>query len=336
MLNLLKSLCLIDGTAGDETAVRDFIINEIKDFCEYKIDNLGNIICFKKGEKTPVKKVMVDAHTDEVGLIITSVTESGFLKFSCVGGIDVSALMFRKVKINGKINGVISGKPYHLLSADNRKKLPSDSDLYIDIGAKDKAEALDKISLGDRAVIASEFVILGENVKSKALDDRIGCATLISLLKEDAEYDFYATFTMGEEIGLRGAKVATYAVNPDSAIVLEGTTAADIADVPTDKSVCNLGQGVAVSFMDRSTVYDKDYYNSALQSGLKCQVKRAVAGGNNSGSVHLTREGVRTIALSVPCRYIHTANSVANISDIESQKELTKYMLNGICSGSIK
>jgi endoglucanase len=336
VLNLLKQLCLIDATAGDEDKVRDFIINEIKDHCEYKIDNLGNILCFKKGNHIPLKKVMIDAHMDEVGLIITSVTDSGFLKFSTVGGIDVSALMFRKVKINGYINGVISGKPFHLLSSDSRKKLPKDSDLYIDIGAKDKADALDKVSLGDRAVITSDFEILGDKVKSKALDDRIGCATLISLLKEDTDYDFYATFTMGEEIGLRGAKVATFAINPDSAIVLEGTTAADIADVPNEKTVCNLGNGVAVSFMDRSTVYDRDYYNSALQSGIKCQVKRAVAGGNNSGSVHLTREGVRTIALSVPCRYIHTSNSIAHIGDIENQRDLAKYMLNGICSGRIK
>lgn len=336
MTDLLKRLCTLDATAGDENAVRDFIINEIKDYCEYKTDNLGNIICFKKGAKTPAKKVMLDAHMDEVGLIITSVTDSGFLKFSTVGGIDVSALMFRKVKINGEIDGVIGGKAFHLVSADGRKKLPKESDLYIDIGASSKAEALEKICLGYRAVMTSEFEIIGENVKSKALDDRIGCATLISLLKEDAEYDFYATFTTGEEIGLRGAKVATFAVNPDSAIVLEGTTAADIADVPTDKTVCNLGQGVAVSFMDKATVYDKEYFNAALSSGVKCQIKRAVAGGNNSGSVHLTREGVRTIALSVPCRYIHTANSIANIEDIKSQKALAKYMLLGICSGSIK
>ena len=336
MTDLLKRLCLLDGTAGDENTVRGFIINEIKDFCEYKTDNLGNIICFKKGAKTPAKKVMLDAHMDEVGLIITSVTEGGFLKFSTVGGIDVSALMFRKVKINGNINGVIGGKAFHLLSAESRKKLPKESDLYIDIGASSKTEALEKVCLGDRAVMTSEFEILGENVKSKALDDRIGCASLISILKEDAEYDFYATFTTGEEIGLRGAKVATFAVNPDSAIVLEGTTAADIADVPEEKTVCNLGQGVAISFMDRSTVYDREYYNAALNSGIKCQVKRAVAGGNNSGSVHLSRDGVRTIALSVPCRYIHTANSVAALSDIENQKALAKYMLNGICSGNIK
>ena len=200
MTDLLKQLCLLDATSGDETTVREFIISKIKNNCKYRIDNLGNIICFKKGKKVPCKKVMLDAHIDEVGLIITAVTDNGYLKFSTVGGIDASALMFRKVKINGNLNGVISGKPYHLLKSDERKKLPALDNLYIDIGASCKADALEKISLGDRAVVQSEFEILGDCVKSKALDDRIGCAVLIELLKEDAEYDFYATFTVQEEV----------------------------------------------------------------------------------------------------------------------------------------
>jgi endoglucanase len=336
MIDLLKRLCLIDGTSGDEANIREFIISEIKDFCEYKTDNLGNIICFKKGKKTPTRKVMLDAHMDEVGLIITSVTENGFLKFSTVGGIDASALMFRKVKIGSDVLGVIGGKPCHLLGADARKKLPKENELFIDIGATSKADALSRVNLGDSAIIQSEFEILGKNIKSKALDDRIGCAVLISLLKEDHEYDFYATFTTGEEVGLRGAKTATYAVNPDCAIVLEATTAADIAGVEDSKTVCKLGQGVAVSFMDKATVYDKSFFNAALNSGIDAQVKSAVAGGNNSGSVHLSREGVRTIALSVPCRYIHTSGSVANRNDIESLTALAKYMLFGICSGEIE
>lgn len=336
MTDLLKHLCLIDGTSGDEDTIREFIISEIKNFCEYKVDNLGNIICFKKGQKRPLKKVMVDAHLDEVGLIITSVTESGFLKFSVVGGIDASALMFRKVKINQKINGVISGKPFHLLSKDASKKPPNIDSLYIDIGAKNKSEALKIISIGDRAVIESSFEVLGENIKSKALDDRIGCAILLNLLKKDAEYDFYATFSVQEEVGLRGAKTAAFTVNPDAAIVLEATTAADIPSNTADKQVCVLGNGVAVSFMDKATVYDKVFYNAALDSGIKCQPKAAVAGGNNSGAIHLSGSGVRTIALSAPCRYIHTAESIANLKDIENLQALAKYMLNGIAGGYIK
>ena len=136
---------------------------------------------------------MLDAHTDEVGLIITSVTDKGYLKFKNVGGIDNTTLLFKKVKIGGKINGVIGGKPFHLLSADDRKKAPKD--LYIDIGAKTKEEALALVSLGDNAVVQSSFEVLGDCVKSKALDDRIGCLILITLLKNFDEYDFYATFT---------------------------------------------------------------------------------------------------------------------------------------------
>jgi len=336
MLDLLKQLCLLDATSGDEDAVREFIISQINGYCDYKTDNLGNILCFKKGKNRPQKKVMLDAHMDEVGLIITSVTNDGFLKFKTVGGIDTAALMFRKVKINGKIDGVIGGKPIHLIKGDARKKLPESDSLYIDIGASSKEEALEIISLGDRAVIDGDFVLSGKNIKAKAIDDRIGCAILISLLRSESEYDFYASFSVQEEIGTRGAKTAAFAINPDAALVIEATTAADIADVPQDKKVCKLGNGAVVSFMDKGTVYDKNYYNAALQSGMPCQPKQSVAGGNNSAGIHLSREGVRTLAISLPCRYIHSSSCVANIDDCKNMQSLTEYMLNGICSGNIK
>ena len=334
MFEIFEKLCNLDGTSGDEKAVRDFIIGEIKDYCEYRIDNLGNIIAFKKGKNKSAKKLMIDAHMDEVGLIITSVTSEGFLKFKTAGGIDVSALMFRNVMINGKLNGVISGKPVHLASSEERKKLPKEESLYIDIGADSKEEALKHISLGDRAIVCGEYIENGKNIISKALDDRVGCATLIKLIKEFDDYDFYASFSVQEEVGLRGAKVSAFTVNPESAIVLEGTTASDIAGVPPENTVCTLGCGVAVSFMDGATVYDREYYNFALNSGIKCQPKSAVAGGNNSGVIHLSREGVRTVALSVPCRYIHSSSSVANKEDCENLLNLAIFMIKGICSGN--
>ena len=336
MLDLLKRLCLIDGISGDEGNVRDFIISEIKDFCEYKVDNLGNIICFKKGKKTPVKKVMLDAHTDEVGLIITSVTEKGYLKFKTVGGIDPTTLLFKRVKINRETNGVIGGKPFHLLSADDRKKAPKPTDLYIDIGAKTREEALALVNLGDSAVVQSDFEIMGECIKSKALDDRIGCLILIELLKKFDEYDFYATFSTQEEVGLRGAKTAAFSVSPDFAIVIDSTTAADIAGVSEDSRVCVQGNGAVVSFMDKSTVYDKAMYKAALNSGILCQPKSFISGGNNAGAIHLSGCGVRTMAISAPCRYIHTANSIVNPKDIESMLLLCEYMLKNLASGNIK
>ncbi|MEE1006819.1 MAG: M42 family peptidase, partial [Acutalibacteraceae bacterium] len=293
MLDILRELTALDGVSGEEDAVREYIISKIKDHCEYKIDPLGSIIAFKKGKNRSVKRLMVDAHMDEVGLIITSVTSDGFLSFSAVGGIDTAVLMFRRVRI-GIINGVITGKPIHLISAEERKKLPKPESLYIDIGASSKEEALSLVRIGDRAVICGEYTEFGNKIKAKAIDDRAGCAILISLLTKDSDYDFYATFSVEEEVGLRGAKAVAFTVEPDSAIVLEATTAADIAGVEASKRVCLLGEGPAVSFMDRATVYDRDYYNAALKSGIKCQPKAAVAGGNNSGAVHLSRGGVRT------------------------------------------
>lgn len=336
MIELLKKLCALDGVSGDEQQVRDFIISEIKDFCEYKTDALGNLICLKKCKKRAAQKLMIDAHMDEVGLIIASVTSEGYLKFKNIGAIDVSALMFKKVKINGKVNGVIGSKPVHLLSNDEAKKLPSEDSLYIDIGVSSKAEALEYVSLGDRAVLCSDITILGDNIKAKAIDDRIGCAVLIALLKEESEYDYYATFSVQEEIGARGAKTATYSVDPRFALVIEATTASDIAGVSEDKSVCNLGNGPVISFMDRGTLYDKALYNAAMNSDISCQTKRAVAGGNNSSAVHLSREGVRTLAISLPCRYIHTPSNMANISDCKDMLRITKYMRDGICGGKIK
>ncbi len=336
MLELLKKLCAFDAVSGNEANLRNFIISEIEGFCEYKTDALGNLICFKKGRNASIKKLMLDAHMDEVGLIITCADKNGFLRFKTVGGIDTAVMLNRRVRINSKINGVIGLKPIHLLSGDEGKKLPKADSLYIDIGAQNEKEALELVSIGDTAVICGDFTETDGSFMSKAVDDRIGCAVLITLLKQQSEYDFYAVFSVQEEVGTRGAKTAAYSINPDAALVLEATTAADIAGVSEEKKVCNLGKGPVISFMDRSTVYDKQFYNAAVNGPVPCQIKRAVAGGNNSGSVHLSREGVRTLAISLPCRYIHSAACVGNVSDTENMLSLVKYMLNGICSGSIQ
>lgn len=335
MTDLLERLCNTDATSGDEGAVRELIIREIDGYCDWKIDRIGNIIAYKKGKKESHAKLMLDAHMDEVGLIITGISKDGFLDFKTVGGIDTAVLMFRQVRINGSVPGVIGGKPIHLLSKEEGKKLPDPESLCVDIGARTREEALALVKIGDRAVISGEFVRLGDQYLSKALDDRVGCSTLISLLREESEYGFYAVFSTQEEIGLRGARCAAFGIDPRFAIVLEATTAADIADVPEESRVCALGKGPAVSFMDRATAYDRVLARAALDSGLPCQPKCAVAGGNNAGSIHLTREGIRTLALSVPCRYIHSPSCVANASDCDNLLALARYMKDGICSGKI-
>lgn len=331
-LLLLKNLCLLNGPSGNESAVRDFILKEISDYCDAKTDKMGNIIAFKKGAKTPNKKIMLDAHMDEVGVIVTSYTENGLLRFDTVGGINTEALLCKRVVFNN-IVGVIGAKPIHQSGKDERNALPPKDSLYIDIGANDKDDAENLVALGEIGTFLGEWFDLENGFFcSKAIDDRAGTAALISLLKTDAEYDFWATFTVGEELGLRGARTASYAVSPDYAIVLEATTASDIPQTPKEKNVCELQKGVAVSFMDRATLYDKKLVDLCLkkaeENDISVQLKRATAGGNNAGAIHLTKSGVPTLTLSLPCRYIHSPNSAASFKDFTDMTRLAQTMIN--------
>ena len=331
---MLKSLCLLNGTSGDEGAVAEFIINEIKDYCQYYVDNLGSVVAFKKGAKVPKNRVMLCAHTDEVGFIITDITDDGYLKFAAVGGIDSKVCLDRNITVNG-INGVIGLKPVHQLSDAEKDEAPKFKDLFIDIGAKDKSEAMKYVKLGDFAYFSSQYYEFGNGfVKSKALDDRIGCALLIELIKQDLEYDTYFVFNVQEEIGLRGSGCTAYDIQPDISIILEATTAADLCSVTGGDRVCVLGEGPVVSFMDSRTVYDKKLYNLAFdlaeKNSIKIQTKTAIAGGNDAGAVQQAGKGSRVLAVSLPCRYIHSPSSVVKLSDIEETRRLLKVLLKNI------
>lgn len=339
MLNekLLKSLCVVNGISGKEEKVRDVILKEIKPYAtSYNIDNLGNIIVFKQGQKRSKNKLMLSAHMDEVGLIVTNITEDGYINFSTVGGIDKRVLPGKSVVIGkGSVSGVIGVKPIHLSTSAEKNSIQDIDNMYIDIGADTKKEAEKHIKIGDQIAFLSSFEIYENRVKAKALDDRIGCYILINMIKKDLPYDMYFTFVTQEEVGLRGAKVAAYTVNPDFAIVLEATTALDLTDIPDNKKVCKLDEGCVVSFMDRSTIYDKELYNLALEIGKntdnKIQVKQAVAGGNDSGAINVSKSGVRTLAISLPCRYLHTPTSMISVEDIYSAENITNQLAIEIC-----
>lgn len=337
MKELLKELCLIDGVSGDETAVREAVIEKIKDVCDdYHTDNLGSLICFKKGRKTPAKKLMICAHMDEVGFIVTAINGDGTLAFDMVGGVDPSVTIGRQVRVGKeRISGVVGSTAVHNLSKEQREKAPKMSEMYIDIGADSKEDAEKYVSLGDCVYFCSEFVQLGERrIRSKAIDDRAGCAMMIRLMHEELEYDTYFVFNVQEEIGLRGSRVSATAVAPDFAIVLESTTAADIDGADGAKKVCSLGGGPVVSFMDRSTVYDKELYRLAFdlakEENIPCQAKTRIAGGNDAGAIHISGTGVRTIAVSVPCRYLHSPSSVIETADLESSYTLVKALAKRI------
>lgn len=340
-LMLLERLCTCQGISGDEKSVAQIIKDEIKDYAEsVTTDALGNIIVFKKGKNRAVKKLMISAHMDEVGLMVINITSEGFLKFDEVGGLDKRILIGKQVTVGpNKIKGVIGIKPIHLCKGDEAASIPSLGEMYIDIGANSITEALQYISIGDSINFISDFESNGKYIKAKALDDRFGCYVLINMIKNDLEYDTYFVFAVQEEVGLRGAQTAAYTVNPEFAIVVETTTAADLPEVDKTRRVCSLGSGAVISVMDRRTVYDKILVNAAFsvadETGVKAQYKCAVAGGNDAGVIHKSRGGVRTLAVSLPCRYLHAPSTVANIEDCESIIKIVSALALKISGGKI-
>ncbi len=324
---MLKELCLLNGTSGREKAVRDYIVSRIPKDCEYEIDRLGNVICHKKGQSRAKNKVMLSAHMDEVGFIITYICDDGMLKFHNVGGIDERVIFGRSVTLESGARGVIGSKAFHQLEGDEKETLPKIDEMYIDIGAKSKKEAETFVNLGDAAYFDSEYIEFGDGfVKAKAIDDRAGCMILLEMLNSELKYDAEICFVVQEEIGTRGSGVAAFNVAPDYAIVLESTTASDIAGVSGNKKVCLLGEGAVVSFMDRGTLYDAELYRKAFELAasnyIKVQTKTVVAGGNDAAAIHKSGAGVRTITVSVPTRYIHSASCVAKLDDIDSVRRL--------------
>jgi len=334
---LLKDLCGINGTSGDEKAVADFIIGKIGgiDGVSVKKDNMGSVIAFKKGGETAAKKIMFTAHMDEVGFIITDIDKDGYLRFAPVGGISPSAVFGRRVCFKSGVIGVIGGKPVHLLSKEEKDKQPKTDDLLIDIGALSKSDAEKYIRRGDNCYFSGGFSEFGDNkIRSESIDDRVGCAIMIDMICSELKYDCRFAFTVQEETGCRGAYAAAYGVNPDIAVVLEATTACDVAGVKDGDEVCRLGQGTVVSYMDKGTAYDRELYSlafkTAADNGLKCQTKTKIIGGNDASSIHKSLGGIRTIALSVPCRYLHTQYCVADKGDIADTRALAEKLLENI------
>ena len=333
---MLKILTEANGVSGNETEVREIIYNEIKGFCtEITVDSMGNLCAYKKAEnggENP-KKILLSAHMDEVGLIVTDITNDGCLKFDTVGGIEAGTLVSQRVSI-GNIEGVISLKAVHLTTKEEREKPLTIKKLYIDIGAKTKEDAEKFVKKGDYAAFKSEYIEFGNQIKAKALDDRLGCALMIELLKNNWNVDLYCNFTVGEEVGLRGATVATRGIKPDVAIVLEGTTCNDLPGVGENLRVTKLGEGPAISILDSASKADDGLVamleKTARENGILYQFKASTAGGNDAGVICVTDGGIKTASVSVPSRYIHSPVSVINKTDYQNYKALIKAFLKEV------
>lgn len=327
---LLADLCAIDGVSGHEHAVRDFILERLSEHSAHidtiQVDNMGNVLVHLIGKERANKVVQFDAHMDEVGFIITNIGEDGFLRFDTVGGIDSKALFGHRVRI-GKQMGVIGGKAGHQCSSDETKKVPSVGNLTIDIGAENREEAEKLVKIGDVGTFDNALVWLGDDrFLGKAVDDRVGCMLLLEMAKQQPARDIWLSFSVQEEIGLRGAGIATEAIRPDYAVAIDATTAADVAGNSPEQSVCFVGQGAVVSFADRATLYDPVLYQRiralAEEKGIPTQTKTTVAGGNNAGAMQGRHTGVHMTAVSLPCRYIHSSACMGKVQDVDAMYEL--------------
>lgn len=331
---ILKTLCDEYGISGNESTVASRIIEMIEDYADsYYVDNLGSVIAFKKGARTPAKKILIDAHTDEVGMIVTGFAADGGLCFTTVGGVDARVILGRRVLVGeDRIPGVIGTKAIHMQSEEERKTAVPVDKLYIDIGCSSKEEAQALVDYGDEVCFPADFGTFGNGyLKGKAIDDRFGCAVMVELIRSELPCDCWFSFSVQEEVGCRGAAASAFAVAPDYAIVLETTTAADLAGVSEPKSVCTLGKGAVVGFMDRGTVYPRDLYKLCHQlgaeKGIPVQTKTMVAGGNDARSIHQAAGGIKTIAVSAPSRYLHSPFCVVKESDLTAVRDLTRALI---------
>ena len=334
--NLLERLSHELGPSGRERAVRSLIKDEIAGLADsLEVDAPGNLIAFKAGTGAiPRLKVMLAAHMDEVGFMITSVEKSGLLKFATVGGIDARMLLAKRVLIGDeRVPGVIGAPVPHLQSGEAARRVQEIDDLAIDIGAADDKAAGAKAKAGDYATFATQFTVLSEDpawptVRGQALDDRAGCAALVALRADRCPVDLVAVFTVQEEVGLRGAGVAAYRIAPDAAISLEGTLCDDLPKPPDEDvtPVTRLGDGPAVTLMDRSLVSHPGLLRllreTAAADDIKIQYKAPGLGGTDSGAIHLAGAGVPAITVATPCRYIHGPAAILNLNDLESSVRL--------------
>lgn len=331
MQNLLMKLSLANGTSGHEGSIAELITEEVKDFADwYGKDNLGNLICHKKGTG---KKIMLAAHMDEIGLMVTHIDEKGFLRFTNIGGHGVMVLVGTRVQFANGTIGVLANE--HL---EDIKELKLEK-MYIDIGSKNEAEAKATVKIGDIATFTTLPVMQGSRFIGKALDDRVGCAVLIKTLQQlkTSPYDIYVVFTVQEEVGLRGARTAAYKINPDFAIAVDLTLTGDTPGART-MSV-KMGAGVAIKIMDKSVVCHPDIKNALIETAEKHNIPYQLEvlewGGTDAGAIHITREGIPSGVVSVPGRFVHTPNEMIDLGDMQGAVDLLTNILQDNILGVI-
>ncbi len=344
IIGYLKKLSKLHGISGREDSVREFMKKELEKYCdEVIIDNFGNLIA-KKGDKG--KKIMIAAHMDEIGLMVKYIDENGFLKFTKIGGIYDPTILNQKVVVHGEkgdLIGVLGSKPPHKMKEDEKNKLIKYEDMFIDIGAESREEAIKMgVNIGTWVSFLSEVYELGKHrLAGKAFDDRVGCAILLEVMKrlskKDIDCQVYAVGTVQEEVGLKGAKVSAFKINPDVAIALDVTIAGDHPGIKKEDAPIDLGKGPVVGIVDASgrglIAHPKVLEMiKAVSEKYKIDVQWEVGEGGTTDAtaIHLTREGIPTGVISVPARYIHTPVEVIDKRDLEKTAYLVYYTIKEV------
>ncbi len=339
-VDLLKEICEVPGAPGFENPIRKVVIREIEGHVdEWKVDNMGNVIAIKRGVSNPDgKSVMVAAHMDEIGFLVSHIDDAGFVRFQTLGGFDPKTLTAQRVIIHGKkdIIGVMGSKPIHVMNADERNKVAKIEDYFIDCGMS-KEELLEVIEIGNPITRQRELIEMGECVNCKSIDNRVAVYILIEALKamDKPAFDVYAVFTVQEEVGIRGANVAAHSINPDFGIALDTTIAYDLPGAQAHEKVTSLGKGTAIKIMDAMTICDsrmvKFLKATAAAHDIPWQPEILAAGGTDtSGVQRMGKNGSIAGAISIPTRHLHQVIEMAHKSDIKDSILLLKAALEEI------
>ena len=337
MTDLLKQLCALPGVSSYEDAVRAYLQAQAAPYADsMRVDAMGNLIVHKRGVRPTGNKLMLCTHMDEVGLMVRSVTEEGYLKFVCVGDIDRRVLLGKQVHIGeAQVPGVVGLKAIHLTTAEQRKKVPKLEDYYLDIGADSREAAENLVELGDPCVFVSDGMEFGDGLlKAKALDSRAGCAVLLELLCRDLPMDVTFVFTVQEKVGARGAFGAGFSVTPEIALVVDGIDAEDTPDQDPHTQTSHLGKGPVLTWMDGGTIFDRPLFETmrsqAKSHHISWQMNHYVGGSSDAESIQRAKSGVRVARLSAPVRCLHTPGTVANLRDVEQVSQLAWLFIQAV------
>ncbi|MBT0811958.1 M42 family metallopeptidase [Litoribacter ruber] len=339
-IELLKNVCEKPGAPGFEAPIRNYILEVLENLAdEVKVDNMGSVIAIKRGNNNPEnKKVMVAAHMDEIGFIVTHIDDQGFVRFHPLGGFDPKTLTAQRVIIHGKqdIIGVMGSKPIHVMSQEERAKLPKLTDYFIDLGMS-KEEAEKVIKVGDPITRERQLIEMGDCVNCKSIDNRVAVFILLETLRTVGEmpFDLYATFTVQEEVGLRGANVAAHQINPDFGIALDTTIAYDVPGAQGHEKITELGKGTAIKIMDAMTICDYrmvDYMKkTADEKAISWQPEILTAGGTDTaGLQRMGKQGAIAGAISIPTRHLHQVIEMAHKKDIQGSIDLLNACLENM------